>query len=93
MSPAYLKELVNFKSSQYNFRKQDLASLPRLNGTRYGLRSFRYEAVKIWNSLPNKVRTAYSYPQFKRLLYSLDSVIFGCPFDLPSLYSSALFYF
>lgn len=77
-SPEYLHDLINFRDSSFNFRKQNLAVQPRVKGTRYGLRSFRHEAVKLWNSLPNNIRTADSYPHFRRLLHSWDGNLCGC---------------
>ena len=50
--------------STYNFRGERKADIPRVNTTRYGLRSFRSEAPRIWNSLPNNLRVAESYPHF-----------------------------
>ena len=79
IAPAYIKDLVNIKKSNYNFRRENQASLPTVKSTRYGLRSFRYEAARIWNCLPNNVRLAESFSQFKRLLHAWDGDICGCP--------------
>ena len=82
LSPVYLQDLVNFKVSNYNFRRVNQAEVPRVNSTRYGLRTFRifrYESVRIWNSLPNDIRTAESYPQFKRLLHNWNGSMCKCP--------------
>ena len=79
IAPAYIKDLVNIKKTNYNFRRENQASLPAVKSTRYGLRSFRYEAARIWNCLPNNVRLAESFPQFKRLLHAWDGDICGCP--------------
>ena len=68
LSPEYIQDLINIKTSPYNFRGERKADLPRMNTTRYGLRSFRSKAPRIWNSLPNNLRVAESYPQFRRLL-------------------------
>ena len=65
LSPKYINDLVNIKNSSYNFRSEKKAEV---NSTRYGLRSFRSEAPRIWNSLPNELRVAESYPQFRRLI-------------------------
>ena len=73
MSPEYLSDLVKIKSSHYNFRAERQAEVPRVNSSRYGLRSFRSEAARVWNSLPNEIRVADSYPQFRRLIRSWDS--------------------
>ena len=79
ITPDYIKDLINIKQSNYNFRRENQASLPALKSTRYGLRSFGYEASCIWNSLPNDLRLAESFPQFKRLLLAWDGDICGYP--------------
>jgi hypothetical protein len=37
-----------------------------VNTTKYGLKSFCYEAPQIWNSLPNEMRQADNYRLFVR---------------------------
>ena len=54
----YLQDLVKIKISKYNFRKENQADIPCVNSTRYCLRSFRYEAARIWNGIPNEMRHA-----------------------------------
>ena len=52
LSPKYIiQDLINIKITPYNFRGERNADLPRVNTTRCGLRSFRLEARRIWNSL------------------------------------------
>jgi hypothetical protein len=51
-SPSYL-HLINIQFQNYNFRSQETAVLPPVRTTRYGLKSFRYNAAQIWNELPN----------------------------------------
>ena len=62
LSPEYIQDMISIKTSTYNFRGERKADIPRANTTRYGLRSFRSEAPRIWNSLPNNLRVAESYP-------------------------------
>ena len=76
---SYLHDLISLKPSTCDFRSEKQAQLPRVNSTRYGLRSFRYEAVRIWNSLPNEFRLADSYPQFRRMLQALGGLDCKCP--------------
>ena len=78
----YIKDIINIKKSNYIFRKENQASLPALKSTRYGLRSFRYEATRIWNCLPNDLRLAESFPQFKRLLHAWDGDIIHVKFRI-----------
>ena len=61
-SPSY--DLISIKDQKYNFRHQDKAVLPRVRTTRYGLNSFRYNAVQIWNELPNHFRQETSLEHF-----------------------------
>ena len=67
LSPKYTQDMISIKTSTYNFRGERKADIPRVNTTRYGLRSFRSQAPRIWNSLPNNLRVAESYPQFRGL--------------------------
>jgi hypothetical protein len=55
-SSSYLHELINIKLQNNNIRSQETAVLPRVRTTRYGLKSFRYNAAQIWNELPNHCR-------------------------------------
>ena len=77
-SPKYIQDMVNIKVSNYNFRNDQQATLPKVNSTSYGLKSFRYEAARIWNSFPNNIRGAESYCQFKRLIRSRDGINCKC---------------
>ena len=77
IAPEYVKDLINIKTSHYNFRNENQARLPAVKSTRYGLRPFRYEAARIWNCLPNDLRLAESFSQFKRLLHAWDGKICG----------------
>ena len=47
ISPQYVSDLINTKISQYDFRNELQADLPQVNTTRYGLKSFQYEAALI----------------------------------------------
>ena len=78
IAPDYIKDLINIKQSN-NFWRENQASLPAVKSTMYGLRSFRYEAARIWNSFANDLRLAESFPQFKRLPHAWDGDICGCP--------------
>ena len=89
LSPKYINDLINIKKSSYNFRSEKKAEVPRVNSTRYGLRSFRSEAPRIWNSLPKELRVAESYPQFRRLIQRWDG--FGCQCPLCYTFAIVLF--
>jgi hypothetical protein len=77
-SPSYLHDLINIKLQNYHFRSQETAVLPRVRATRYGLKSFRYNAAQIWNELPNHCRKETSLGQFKNLIQTLDPINCSC---------------
>ena len=59
-----LKELLNLKQSKYSLRRKYALQMPKVNTTTYGLKSWRYQAGKLWSSLPDTARTADSYEMF-----------------------------
>ena len=73
--------LVQTKSKLLHVSRQ-----PQVNTTRYGIKSFLYEATRIWNSLPNDIRQADSYKSFRRLLQTWDGSLAAALFvPKPSL--------
>ena len=61
-TPVYIKNLLNVKDTTYNLRGQHHLNV---SSTTYGLHSFRYSASKLWNSLPNSLKTAPTTNAFK----------------------------
>ena len=51
-------------------RYDNITEIPSVRTTRYGLKSFRYAAAKLWNELQNHFRTQTSFSQFKNLINS-----------------------
>ena len=68
--PLYLHDLITIKQSNFSFRYQNTASIPLTRSTRYGIKTFKYFAVKTWNELPNHFRLENSFKQFKNLINS-----------------------
>ena len=78
LSPSYILDLVKFKNTNYSFRYQNLAELPRVNTESYGRKSFRYEAAHVWNSLPNEMRTNTDFKEFGRLIRTWEGTSCKC---------------
>ena len=78
LSPSYILDLVKFKSTNYSFRYQNLAELPRVNTESYGRKSFRNEAAHVWNSLPNELRTTTDFKEFGRLIRTWEGTSCKC---------------
>ena len=48
-----------------------ISSLPKINTTKYGLKSWRYFAAKIWNELTNDIRIKAGTNEVKNKIRSL----------------------
>ena len=68
--PIYMRNMFTFLTTSYNLRGNYILALPVPKTTSYGLRSFSYHAVKLWNSLPDSVRTL-NLTDFKKALAAL----------------------
>jgi len=77
-SPQYLHDLIDIKARSYNFRSKNTAAVPRVRTTRYGLKSFRYNAAQIWNELPNHCRQESSFDQFRNIIQTWDPIGGSC---------------
>ena len=49
-------ELLLRRSTTYNLRGTDFLNSPKVNSTKHGLRSWRYLAPKMWNTLPETLK-------------------------------------
>ena len=56
MCPPILANLVEKRSSSYNFRYSNILQVPTAHTSTFGKRSFRYAAPVLWNSLPDDFR-------------------------------------
>ena len=50
-----LCDLVELRESNYNLQGDKILTLPKVNTTKYGLKSLRYEGANLWNKLPKVV--------------------------------------
>ena len=63
-------DLFQGREVNYNIRSQTDFSLRSVNTSSYGLRSLRYLAPKIWNLVPQDIRSAKRLSQFIRTIKS-----------------------
>jgi len=60
------------EASVYNLRtSQDDIAVPRAR-TDYYWKSFKFMGAKIWNALPNNMKSEFSFKTFMNKLKSLD---------------------
>ena len=67
-TPSAISDLITLRSSNYNLRGKYILSLPKVNTTKFGLKSQKYFAAKKWNELSNDIREKIGtiYTEHKR---------------------------
>ena len=70
IAPQYIRDIVKYKNAKYNFRYENMLQLPTVRTSRYGKKCFRFEAARVWNSLPTEIRCAENFKEFKRLVHT-----------------------
>ena len=68
LNPGYMKDIFQVQQSAYSTRRPYNIKVPRVNQTTFGTRSIRYEGAKIWNHLPNSLKSAETLEIFKSLI-------------------------
>ncbi len=68
LSPLYIQNLVNEKMLPYNLRVRKIIIQPKCNRTTHGLNSLTYQGAKLWNSLPEHIKTVKSVSKFQILI-------------------------
>ena len=67
-SPVFIHDIVKIKQNSYNFRYNNTTDIPRPRTTRYGKKSFSYEAARLWNSLTDQARNLSTFGTFKNFI-------------------------
>ena len=71
-APTSISELLMARKYNYTLRGDTILKLPQVNSTKYGIKSWRYQAARLWNTIPYNVRNIDSYRSFKLGLKELD---------------------
>ena len=58
LNPPYIQDLYKPKITIHNLRAQNNLHIPRVNSTTRGLHSSSYLGAKIWNELPQNIKSA-----------------------------------
>ena len=70
MGPPVLSNLVQKRSSSYNFRYTNILQVPSVKSSHFGKSPFKYAAAVLWNSIPDDFRKCSNSNQFKGLIRS-----------------------
>ena len=65
MNPPYMQELFERSSSSYSARRPYNLMVPRVNQTSFGSRSIKFEGARLWNHLPQNIKSADNLSTFK----------------------------
>ena len=68
LCPPVLSNLVQKRSSSYNFRYTNILQVPTVKTNLFGKRSFKYATPVLWNSLTDDLRQCSIFNQFKGLI-------------------------
>ena len=71
LNPAFMKDYFTPKSISHSFRQNDVLCVLEVETTNYGIKSLRFLGPRIWNSLPNEIKSSQSINQFKVLIKDL----------------------
>ena len=58
LNPNYMNKIFVKSCSRYSSRRPHDLMVPRVNQTKFGLKSIQYEGAKLWNHLPNSIKSA-----------------------------------
>ena len=63
----YMKDIFVKPDGRHSSRRPLNISVPRVHQATFGLKSIRYEGTKLWNALPESIKSAENLERFKRL--------------------------
>ena len=67
LNPNYMNEIFVKSCSRYPSRRPHDLMVPRVNQTKFGLKSIQYEGAKLWKHIPNSIKSAENLEIFKNL--------------------------
>ena len=73
---ATIANLLKPRKNHYNLRGTNVLTLPKVNSSKYGLNSFKYYAAKVWNTLPDHIRTMADMAGNKEFLTNIQKINF-----------------
>mgnify|MGYP000745461007 FL=1 len=80
LNPAYICDMFNLHSHGYSLRAKNKLFQSHKRSTKGGLHSFSHIGTKVWNNLPNDMRTEPDFKIFKRQLKNWDGFKCKCTF-------------
>ena len=66
------------RQNNYILRGSQNLYVPRVHATTCGLRSVQYEGARLWNRLPESLKTADSIHDFRSMINTWNGPTCGC---------------
>ena len=82
LNPEYMHELFERNSHTYSTRRPNNLKIPRVNQTSFGFRSIRAEGAKLWNHLPENIKSSENLSIFQNLIKQWNGPSCGCNYCL-----------
>ena len=80
LNPGYMEDIFQVQQSAYSTRRPYNMKVPRVSQTTFGSRSILYEGAKIWNHLPNSLKSAETVEIFTNLMETWEGPNCKCNF-------------
>ena len=77
-NPSYMKDIFEIRPSKYPTRNENNLYVPTANQNKYGLRSFRVYGPKLWNMLPENIKSIENFIEFKNNLKDIEMPFCEC---------------
>ena len=71
-TPTSISELLTARNFNYNLSDDAILKLYKVKSQKYGIQLWRYQAARLWNTIPSNLRNIDGYRSFKRGLKELD---------------------
>ena len=82
MNPPYMQELFERSSSSCSTRRPYDLMVPRVNQSSFGSRSIKFEGARLWNHLPQNIKSVENLSTFKQLIKNWMGPSCGCSYCL-----------
>ena len=73
-----MKDIFIEPDGRHSSRRPQNIRVPRVHQTTFGLRSIWYEVAKLWNVLPEPIKSTENLERFKRLIANCDGPQCNC---------------
>ena len=78
INPTYMQNIFAKSSNRFSSRHPNNLEMPQVNQTNFGIKSLRMLGPKIWNELPEKIKSTESLENFKIIIKKWEGPNCNC---------------